>query len=88
MFEVSMDEKWMQNIYKYFRLRKQATTQLPSEFKTTRPIIFNEVASEKRNEESLKKLTSCQHTDFTACLIEKSVISFISFEDSEEAITV
>lgn len=64
------------------------TTQLPSEFKTTRQIIFNEVALEKRNEETLKKLTSCQHTNFTACLIEKSAISFISFEDSEEAITV
>lgn len=75
-------------IYKYFKWRKQVTTQLPSEFKTTRQIIFNEVALEKRNEETLKKLTSCQHTNFTACLIEKSAISFISFEDSEEAITV
>lgn len=64
------------------------TTQLPSEFKTTRQIIFNEVTLEKINEETLKKLTSCQHTDFTACLIEKSVITFISSEDSEEAITV
>lgn len=64
------------------------TTQLPSEFKTTRPVIFNEVALEKRNEETFKKFTSCQQTDFTACLIEKSAISFISFEDSEEAITV
>lgn len=82
MFEVSMDE--FTNILH----GENKWQQLPSEFKTTRQIIFNEVTLEKINEETLKKLTSCQHTDFTACLIEKSVITFISSEDSEEAITV
>lgn len=66
------------------------TTQLPSGFKTTnvhtRPIIYKEVALDKGNEKTLKKLTSCQHTNFTACLIEKGVIRFISSEDREEAI--
>lgn len=92
MFEVLMDEftnildeenKWQYNCCLGLKLQTLQTH--------TGPIIYNEVVWEKKKEMrklKKKKLISCQHTDFSACLIEKGVISFISFEDREEAIIV
>lgn len=87
VFEVSMDEltnilnrekQWKHNCHLSLILQTHAHKANYLQWSSIR----------KKKWGNFKKLTSCQHADFSACLIEKSVISFISFEDREEAITV
>lgn len=87
MFEVLMGEftnilnlenKWQHNCHLGLKLQTHAHKANYLQWSSIR----------KKEMRKLKKLTSCQHPDFTACLIEKGVISFISFEDREESIIV
>lgn len=89
MFEVLMDEftdildvekKWQHNCC--LGLKLQTHTHKPNYLQ------WSSMGKKKEIRELLKKLTSCQHTDFAAWLIANCVISFISFEGMEEHITV